>query len=175
MTALIPASGTRSLRLESLVNTVSLSATFQRLVGAGNPTAALPSIHRGLALDDGSMPFPRAIVRSHGTQTNDRYGPDNWIGKGEMTVFVQYLYLTDAQLLAWYSHGSGTPTAEDHRQHMENLFGSIGDEMRAQAVTAGCLEFTRLEEYSCGFIDPVTENGEQLVELVFQLHRDGLP
>lgn len=172
---IVPTVGSRSLRLDHLANSVANCATFRQLVGAADIPTALNSIYKRLALDDGSMPFPRCIVRPYGPQANK--GTFSWIGSGEMSVFIQYEMLTDAELLAWYELTGGVPTLLDHQQHAENLFGQISDELQtlASSQAAGCLEFHRLEEFSCGTVDPVTENGVRLVEMVYQVHRDGLP
>lgn len=176
---LVPVAGTRSQRLANLANTVAGSATFQKLVGAANAAAALASIHFNIALDDGTVPRPRCIIRTQPSQMAERTGY-SWMGHGQMTVFVQYEFskvqaTADAALLAWYSLGSGSLTREDYYRHMDNLFGSMTDEMSQFSLTAGCLEFRRIEEHSCGPIDPVTENGLPMWELCWVINREGLP
>ncbi|HEY0982676.1 hypothetical protein [Schlesneria sp.] len=171
---MIPAIGDRSLRLQHLVKTVATSVTFQRLVGAESADEATGHIYEDLALDDDSEPLPRAIVRHQGPQTADRTGTTSFLGRGEMTVFIQYDDFTDEQLNGWYGL-SGERTDRDRRRHMNNLYGQISAELRDVATTAGCLEFQRLEEFSCGEVDPVTENGRKLIELTWVIHREGLP
>lgn len=178
MTVLVPIVGTRSMRLSNLANTVAASATFRQLMGAADEAAALSFIHFNIALDDGSAAYPRCIIRAHGAQTAERRG-FSWTGSGQMLVFVQYALAKikadrDAALEAWYSI-SGPFSEEDYRRHMDNLFGAIGDEMSAVSNQYPYMEFRRIEEYSCGFLDTVTENGQQLVELCWMLHREGLP
>lgn len=166
--------GSRSLRFQSLIGTVTNSATFRRLVGADDPADAAAFVHIDLALDDGSAPFPRAIIRNQGPQVAIREGTDTYLGMGEIAVFVQYLQFSDAQLESWYSL-SAPFNEDDRRMHMNNLFGQISDEMSALATTPGCLEFQKLEEFSCGEVDFTTENAQQLVELTWVIHREGLP
>lgn len=176
---LIPVAGTRSQRLANLANTVAASSTFQRLVGANSAAAALASIHFNIALDDGTVPRPRCIIRTQPSQMAERTGY-SWMGRGQMGIFVQYEFskvqaTADAALLAWYSLNAGSPTREDYYRHMDNLFGAMTDEMTLVSLSAGCLEFRQIEEHSCGPIDPVTENGLPIWELCWVLHREGLP
>ena len=166
------------MRLQNAANSLSNSATFHKLVGVNSQSAALPFIMvdwlGDIDLDSDFLTFPRALVRHAGPQLANREGTDTFLGQGQMLIFVQYTFPSDAQLAAWYSI-SGPFTETDQRQHMNNLFGSISDDLYQLATTPGCLEYQRLEEFSCGFTDPITENGQQIVELVYILHREALP
>jgi len=171
---IVPVVGERSLRLQHLTNTVTSSATFRRLVGAADAAAAAVFVHEDLALDNDTEPFPRAVIRHQSSQSANRTGTTTFIGTGELSIFIQYLKLSDSALRTWYDV-TGTVTDRDHRRHMNNLYGQISEELRGLATTAGCLEFQRLEEFSCGELDPVTENGVNLVEMTWIVHREGLP
>lgn len=168
------------MRLANLANSFANSATFRKLVAAGSPTDALASIIVDLVGDfdldaeDENTPFPRCVVRHIGPQVSKREGTTTYLAVGQMAVYVQYLQFTDAQLATWYSL-SGPFTDVDRRQHMNNLFGQICDDVRALATTAGCLEFQTIEEFSCGYADPIEENGLRLVELTYVVHREGSP
>ena len=170
----LPSVGSRSLRLSHLVNSISSSVTFQRLCGVNSAGLAAGNCYEDLSLDDGTEPFPRAVVRHQGVFVANRSGTDSFLAVGQMCCFIQYLQFTDDQLASWYSL-AGPFTVHDRRRHMNNLFGQIADELRPLSVTAGCLEFQRLEEFSCGELDPVQENGANLVELTFVFHLEGSP
>ena len=170
---IVPAVGSISEPLMYLVNTLAGSATLRRLFGAADATAAKARIFESLALDDGTQPLPRAIVRPLNAQISNLMGYA-WTVNGQMLAYVQYEAPSDEDILAWYSI-TGDLTAQDRRRHMNNLFGQIAEEMRALAREAGCLEFSRLEEFDAGEIDPVTENGVPLMELIYVFHREGLP
>jgi len=162
------------MRLVNLANTVSGSATFRKLVGATTEQQALQSIYIDLALDDSTQPFPRAIVRHHSGAVAVRSGMETFLAHGDMLIFVQLHEFTDDDLAAWYDI-SGPFTAADHRQHLNNLFGSMTDEFSALAASPGYIEFQRIEEHSCGAVDPVTENGVNLLEMTWCLGREGMP
>jgi hypothetical protein len=171
---IVPVVGERSLRLQHLTNTLTSCATFRRLVGAADAAEAATRVYEDLALDDDTEPLPRAVIRHQGSQNANRTGTTTFIGTGELSIFIQYEKLSDEDLLDWYDL-IGTVTTRDHRRHMNNLYGQISAELQAVATTAGCLEYQRLEEFSCGELDPVTENGLKLVEMVWIVHREGLP
>ena len=176
---MVPAVGSRSMRLANLVNTVTGSSTFQKLVGASSSSVAAASVYIDLALDDGSAPFPRAVIRHSGPQSATREGTDTYLGEGQLAVFVQYVRPAPAAELAWFQNwytGISGPFAEaDYRQHMNNLMGQMSDDWSQLATTAGCLEFQKLEEYSCGEVDEKTENGLMITELTWVIYREGLP
>jgi hypothetical protein len=186
---IIPFVGSRSLRLQHLCNTIAASPTFQRLVGANFAEQAKNSVYPVIALDaadvaednpsdpatpESVMPIPRAIVRHLGTQAAELMGMETFNGSGQATIYLQIYVPTDDQLLAFYNM-TGSVGEDDRRIHIENLFGSISDELRSVARMAGGLMIKRLEEYSCGPIDPVTENGLELIEFVWVIHWGGLP
>lgn len=155
-----------------MLNTLTSSATFQRLVGENTQAAAKAHCYFDLALDDGTAPSPRAVIRHHGSPNADREGTDSFLGNGEIAIFVQYMQLTDAELKAWYSITDAV-SDDDRRRHMNNLFGTIGDEMLLVATDPGCLELRRLEEHSCGYADPKRENGIFLIEMTWIAHFTG--
>lgn len=171
----VPILGNRSLRLSHLQATVASSPTFQKLVGANSQSAAAASVYVDLALDDGSMALPRAIIRHQGPQKIEREGLESFTAQGQVAVFVQYQQFTDSQLAGFYPGNGTTFTAADRRQHMNNLFGQMSADFMSVAAAAGYLEWFVLEEFSCGEEDPIMENGIQLVELIWVLQNGGLP
>lgn len=172
---IVPAVGNRSLRLSHLMNTVTSSATFRRLVGAANAAAAESSVHYEIALDEGAnlAAFPRAILWHQGPQMIDARGVDNFVMQGQLSLFIQFERPTAAELLTWYSLSSGTPIENDYRLHANNIFGAITDELLPVCRTATFIEFQRLEEYGCDTIDPRAEGGRELFELIHIFHLEG--
>ena len=170
---IVPAVGSISEPLKYLANTLAGSATLRRLFGAATEDSAKDRIYESLALDDGTQPFPRAIVRPLNAEISNLMGY-SWTVNGQMLAYIQYEKPSDDDIRAWYSI-TGELTAQDRRRHMNNIFGQIATEMRALSREADCLEFSRLEEFDAGEVDPVTENGLELLELIYVFHREGLP
>lgn len=174
----VPVKGNCAGRRTSLRNTVAGSATLRRLLGASSEAEALAHVFDDFAADEASAPadeFPRVILLVEGRSKIDVTGGRSI--RWSPQVFIQFERFTDAELEDWYEADgiTGPFDDHDHRQHLINIYGLIEAEFLDLAATAGCLEFQSLIPLEAAEVDAKTENGRQLLQIVYQFESEGSP
>jgi hypothetical protein len=165
-----------ALRLESFRKTLLASATFCRLMGnAGHPELAIDRTYLRIALDDGTNPPPRAVLREDNAMSH-KQGEDSYLGNGRLTAYIEFEEFTLEEMNEWYGINETSLTLADHVHHLENLTTLIAGEIRAMtpSTVSGGIDMSGLEE-GCGETDPISENGVRLFWIGLGVDWQGMP
>lgn len=120
-------------------------------------------------------PWPRAVLEDLGDQAVDRGGPDSYMGRGLVQVFIEFLEFSDAEMTAWY--GDSPPfTRKDHTLHVKAVADALWRELAVTIYGNNlCLEARTCVLTYQNRVDGKEHNGLPLFAIDFNLEWVGLP